>query len=187
MTFFVTSVGTGEQGGALGGLAGADARCQELADAVAAGDRTWQAYLSTAPIDGLPGDLVHARDRIGTGPWFNALGLLVAEDVEDLHDGPIPEDRLLTELGEEPPAEEHDILTGTGSDGFALTAFPDNPDAPAPTCGNWTRNDFNGWTWVGHFDAGGPDTWNSAHGTSCDPAGLASTAGSGRTYCFAID
>ena len=68
MTFFVTSVGIGK-GGDLGGLAGADAHCQTLAAAVGAGGHTWHAYLSTQARPGQPA--VNARDRIGTGPWFN--------------------------------------------------------------------------------------------------------------------
>jgi len=130
---------------------------------------------------------VHARDRIGDGPFYNTLGVLVAADVDALHDGSIGDGILLTELGMEAPASEHDILTGSDEQGLARTEFPDNPAAPPPNCGNWTRNDTDAWTWVGHMDAGGPDTWFSAHAVACDPAGLASTAGAGRTYCFAID
>ena len=46
MGFFVTSVGSGK-GADLGGLAGADRHCQNLASAVGAGGRTWRAYLSS--------------------------------------------------------------------------------------------------------------------------------------------
>src|ERR687895_457212 len=69
MGFFVTSVGLGD-GANLGGLAGADRHCQNLAAAVGAGGRTWRAYLSAAPAQGQ--GPVNARDRIGNGPWHNA-------------------------------------------------------------------------------------------------------------------
>ena len=82
MTFFVTSVPIGD-GGNLGGLAGADAHCQRLAAAVGAGSRTWRAYLSTQARPGRPA--VNARDRIGTGPWYNFDGVMIARDVAHLH------------------------------------------------------------------------------------------------------
>ncbi len=81
MSFFVTSAGPG-QGADLGGLEGADRHCQELAQAVGAGDRTWRAYLST---QGADGEAVNARDRIGQGPWQNAAGVVIARDLEELH------------------------------------------------------------------------------------------------------
>jgi hypothetical protein len=184
MSFFVTSAGNGAAGGNYGGLAGADARCQSLADAVGAGDRTWRAYLSTSPIQGAPGELVHARDRIGTGPWVNAAGELVADNVDALHADGIAADLMLTEQGGTVPSEEHDILTGSDANGMALPFFPDNDASPPPTCFNWSAGEANAWVWVGHTDGTGTE-WIDAHGTSCDPDGLASTAGSGRLYCFA--
>src|SRR5688572_12713511 len=81
-TFFITSTGPGK-GGDLGGLGGADAHCQALAKAEGAGDHTWRAYLSTSAADGQPA--VNARDRIGKGPWYNAEGLLIAANVDELH------------------------------------------------------------------------------------------------------
>ena len=82
MSFFVTSAGSGK-GADLGGLAGADRICQQLAQAVGAGNRTWHAYLSTQAADGQAA--VNARDRIGKGPWQNSKGVVVAKDVEELH------------------------------------------------------------------------------------------------------
>ena len=81
-SFFLTSQPIG-QGGNLGGLAGADAHCQKLAAAVGFGQRTWRAYLSTQAADGAPA--VNARDRIGTGPWTNARGAVIARDIAQLH------------------------------------------------------------------------------------------------------
>src|SRR5688572_17979905 len=82
MSFFITSVGRGF-GANLGGLAGADAHCQRLATTVGRGDRTWRAYLSAPATSSSPA--VHARDRIGKGPWLNILGVQIAANVTDLH------------------------------------------------------------------------------------------------------
>src|SRR5205814_9462047 len=136
MNFFITSVGLGN-GANLGGLAGADQHCQRLAKAVGAGDKTWHAYLSTSASGG--SDAVNARDRIGKGPWYNAKGVLVAKDVEDLHgaNNNLKKETSITEKGEivngrgDSP-NQHDMLTGTQLDG---TAFTDGADH---TCSNWT-------------------------------------------------
>jgi hypothetical protein len=185
--FFVTSVGTG-RGGDLGGLEGADAHCQALAAAEYAGDHTWRAYLSTA--ETADGPAVHARDRIGPGPWYNAEGLLVASDVQALHreDNRIDKTTATTErldqvngVGDTP--NRHDILTGSRADG---TAFEDED----LTCRNWTSSDA-GQAQVGHHDRVGPDgpsSWNSAHPSSgCSQGALQGTGGAGLFYCFAID
>src|SRR4051794_30630251 len=99
MSFFVTSVNPGK-GGDLGGLAGADRFCQSLATSAGAGNKTWRAYLSAAAADGQPA--VNARDRIGTGPWTNAKGVVVATSVADLHsaNAKVGKDTSLTEKGE---------------------------------------------------------------------------------------
>lgn len=185
LSFFVTSAGNGTAGGSYGGLAGADERCQSLASAAGEGTGTWRAYLSTAPIEGFGGDLVDARDRIGVGPWFNADGEMVAADVANLHEFGPDEALVLDEVGNPVPTSEHDILTGSLPDGSARTEFPDNPAAPPPNCFNWTSNSADAYTWVGHSDA--RFAWSSSHETTCDAAGLASTAGSGRLYCFRAD
>jgi hypothetical protein len=188
MGFFVTSVGLGD-GGNLGGLAGADAHCQNLAQA-AGSNRTWRAYLSTQG----PG-AVNARDRIGTGPWANAEGLIMATSVENLHydnsnfnwTHSLDEngDQFASRIDGDPDFTEHDVLTGTQIDG---TAFPAGEDR---TCNNWTSNS-EGSAWVGHADRysfeipGSP--WNASHGTpGCTQANLVSTGGAGLLYCFAID
>jgi hypothetical protein len=178
LSFFVTSVGSGDAGGDLGGLEGADAMCQALADAVGEGARTWQAYLSTSTVD--------ARDRIGEGPWYNAAGEMIAADVEALHtDGLSNGDpqHALDENGETVPGQEHDILTGSQEDGTLLA------DA---TCDDWTSNGGGDVAQVGHSDIPmNPmfsPSWNSAHDTpGCGPDDLEQTGGAGRLYCFAID
>jgi hypothetical protein len=192
MTFFVTSVGSGD-GAKLGGLEGADAHCQKLASAVGAGDQTWRAYLSTQAKDGKPA--VNARDRIGEGPWHNAKGVLVARDQAHLHGDTVELARLgnlitknnaLTEKGDRVNGvgdnpNMHDILTGSQPDGRAYT---DNADH---TCNNWTSNG-EGSAQVGHSDRnGGGISWNSVHPSrGCSQANLVSTGGAGMFYCFAV-
>ena len=186
MSFFVTSVGLGD-GANLGGLEGADAHCQALAEAAGAGDRTWRAYLSTEAPDERG---VSARDRIGIGPWHNALGELVASDLDQLHISPNIFKRTALDENGNPvngrgdSPNEHDILTGTQEDGTAY--FSDDDDH---TCNNWTSND-EGSAQVGHHDrhGGGNTSWNSAHATrGCSQEGLISTGGAGLLYCFAAD
>ena len=185
LSFFITSAGTGD-GANLGGLKGADAHCQKLAAAAGAGSRTWRAYLSGTE-DGKP---VHARDRIGNGPWFNVKGVQVAASVADLHseNNKLGKETSLTEKGEmvngrgDTP-NRHDILTGSQPDG---TAFPEGQDL---TCSNWTSNG-EGSAQVGHHDKTGggprPNSWNSAHGSrGCSQQALVSTGGDGLFYCFA--
>jgi hypothetical protein len=194
MSFFATSVGKGD-GANLGGLAGADAHCQQLAAAAGAGTRTWRAYLSTSGSGNQPG--VNARDRIGTGPWHNARGAMVARDVAHLHGDTLDAARLgnnlsrttvLSEKGEPikgagDTPNQHDILTGSQLDGSAYTDGSDH------TCQNWTSNaDGTGSAQVGHFDrtGGGNTSWNSAHGSrGCSQTNLVSTGGAGLLYCFA--
>lgn len=81
MSFFVTSVGSGK-GANLGGIRGADAHCQTLAAGAGAANRTWRAYLSVTDLNGK--GAINARDRIGTGPWYNAKGVRIAMNVHDL-------------------------------------------------------------------------------------------------------
>lgn len=189
MSFFITSAGPGN-GADLGGLEGADQHCQALAEAVGAGDRTWRAYLSTTATD--TEEAVNARDRIGEGPWYNAEGVLIAQDVEELHsdDNNLDKQTALTESGEmvngrgDDP-NMHDILTGSQLDG---TAFSGEEDT---TCQNWTSSD-SGSARVGHHDRQGggqhPTSWNSAHGSSgCSQSDLQGTGGNGLFYCFAAN
>ncbi len=193
-SFFVTSVGVGN-GANLGGLAGADAHCQKLATAAGGGNKTWRAYLSTQAADGQPA--VHARDRIGAGPWYNTRGGAIARDVAHLHGDTLDLARLGSNLsrntafteknepikgaGDQP--NEHDILTGSQPDGRAFT------DAEDHTCRNYTSAG-EGSVQVGHFDrtGGGNTSWNSAHRSrGCSQPNLVSTGGAGLFYCFAVN
>ena len=197
MSFFISSAGSGK-GADLGGLAGADALCQRLAGAAGAGGKTWRAYLSVTPT--LPTGnnpavaAVHARDRIGKGPWYNAKGELIASDVEQLHSrNNITKASALDERGNpikgrgETP-NEHDILTGSRADG---TAFAPQTDT---TCGAWTKSGADGSAIVGHHDLTGPNndnwakSWNFSHQSAgCSQEALVRTGGSGKLYCFAAN
>jgi hypothetical protein len=192
MTFFVTSQGPGK-GADLGGLAGADKHCQDLAASAGAGGKTWRAYLSTQGAGA-----VNARDRIGKGPWMNAKGVVVAASVADLHsaNNKLSKENNLSEKGEvingrgDKP-NRHDILTGSQPDG---TAFPPDKDM---TCKNYTSS-TQGAVMLGHNDRKGLDesdaahSWNSSHPSrgsegGCSQADLRSTGGDGLLYCFAVN
>src|SRR5438874_12281254 len=200
MTFFVTSTGPGK-GGDLGGLAGADAHCQSLAQAAGTGNKTWRAYLSTSARGGA--NPVHARDRVGNGPWQNAKGAVIATSIADLHsdNNKISKATALDEKGQpikvrgDTPAM-HDILTGSDKDGHA---YPANMDL---TCGNWISSG-PGVAMLGHADRDGNPpvagsqnvaaytetarSWNATHTSrSCSQPDLISTGGNGLFYCFAV-
>jgi len=185
MSFFITSAGLGN-GADLSGLTGADVHCNALASKVGAGSKTWHAYLSTQG----PG-AVDARDRIGSGPWFNAKGVQIAADLDELHgDNNLTKKTQLTENGtlvngRGDTPNQHDILTGSQLDG---TTFPPGEDH---TCKNWTSSS-QGSAQVGHHDRSGgganPTSWNSAHGSrGCSQDNLVGTGGNGYFYCFSAD
>jgi hypothetical protein len=182
--FFVTSKGGGK-GGDLGGLDGADAHCQALAQAQGAGDHTWRAYLSTQAIGNARA--VNARDRIGGGPWYNANGDLIAQNLAQLNGAmsKLAKDAVVTEGADDVDPGSHAMLTGSRPDG---TAFPAGADR---TCGNWTSSG-EGSAQIGYFDREGEgensNSWNSAHGTTgCSEEALRASGGSGLFYCFAVD
>lgn len=192
MTFFVTSVGTGN-GANLGGLDGADQHCQKLAEAAGSTDQTWRAYLSTQESDGEPA--VNARDRIGNGPWHNAKGVQIGANLDSLHydnsninyAGALNENgNTINSGGMGNTPNRHDILTGSQLDG---TAFPPTEDM---TCSNWTSGDEAGAAFVGHHDRFRRTTpgssWNSVHKSrGCSQDKLKASGGDGLFYCFASD
>jgi hypothetical protein len=192
MGFFITSVGKGD-GANLGGLAGADAHCQQLATAAGRGGVTWHAYLSTQGANA-----VNARDRIGNGPWYNAAGQRIAQNLAELHGDTIEQARIGNALGKQLSRTEkntvvngvgdtpnqHDILTGSMPDGRGYTDSADH------TCGNYMSNAATGSVQLGHSDkqGGGNGSWNSAHGSrGCGQQNLVSTGGAGLFYCFAVN
>ena len=192
MTFFVTSVGTGN-GANLGGLDGADQHCQKLAEAAGSTDQTWRAYLSTQASDGEPA--VNARDRIGNGPWHNAKGVQIGANLDSLHydnsninyAGALNENgNTINSGGMGNTPNRHDILTGSQLDG---TAFPPTEDM---TCSNWTSGDEAGAAFVGHHDRFRRTTpgssWNSVHKSrGCSQDKLKASGGDGLFYCFVSD
>ncbi len=188
MSFFVTSANPGK-GADFGGLAGADKHCQTLAAAAGAGKRTWRAYLSTNKPDGSAD--VNARDRIGKGPWRNANGVVVAQNLDELHSGNnINKKTALSEKGQTvngrgDQPNVHDILTGSEGTGTAIVGKGDY------TCGNWTKSG-EGAAMVGHHDRQGlrediaAKAWNSSHSSiGCSVDALRRTGGGGLLYCFA--
>lgn len=198
MSFFITSVGS-PNGANFGGLEGADAHCTTLAEA-AGSSKTWAAYLSTSMVidrsSGSPKvtDGISARDRIGSGPWYNATGVLIAKDVNDLHSDAVNISLAtgIDENGNEvngrgSTPNKHDILTGSDSNGHFSTAGGDT------TCANWTSGG-EGSAIVGHHDRIGLNSsrnmisWNSAHGSAgCSADDLPRTGGAGLLYCFAVN
>jgi len=188
MTFFVTSTGAG-RGADYGGLAGADAHCQALATVAGSGHRVWRAYLGTSPSPASPTQ--NARDRIGKGPWQNAKGVVIAQNISELHGkNNLNKQTALTEKGEMVNGSGdtpnlHDILTGSRPDGTAYSGGADR------TCGNWTQSGA-GAAMVGHHDRLGigddesARSWHSSHlSNGCSQDNLRSTGGAGLLYCFA--
>jgi len=184
MSFFITSQGLGN-GANLGGLTGADAHCQSLAEAAGSSGKTWRAYLSTST--------ENAKDRIGSGPWFNQKGEKIADDVASLHSdaNAISKETALSEKGEVVSGRgdqpnRHDILTGS---------MPDGTVAADQTCGDWTLGGAEGAAMTGHHDRMGLDdsaaakSWNSSHASrgGCSLEALKSTGGDGLLYCFATN
>lgn len=198
MTFFITSGGPGN-GANLGGLEGADAHCAKLAKAAGSTKTNWRAYLSLqTKIQRVPGKRpiltpgINARDRIGSGPWHNAKGELIAANIDELHSGKAnitkqsaldESGKLVNGRGDRP--NKHDILTGSDTQGYHSTAAADT------TCGGWKKGGDEGSAIVGHHDRGGladdwsSKSWNSSHGSvGCSQAKLASSGGAGLLYCF---
>lgn len=182
VTFFISSrTGSAK----LGGLIGADRICQQLATDAGFGDQRWAAYLSATAEGGQPA--VNARDRIGSGPWYNYQKVKIADNVAALHSltqmglnkttGLTERGAAIGGFGDTP--NQHDILTGSNPDG-----------TPATTCANWTSELDNDSAAVGHHDemGGGMNLWNFAHASrGCSAAALLLSGGAGRIYCFATN
>ena len=189
MSFFVTSATSTT--GNLGGLRGADRICQDLAAGVGFGNKTWRAYLSVERDADNGNGPTDARSRIGTGPWFNSAGVMVAGNPTELHERKGDSTVFIDERGRpingqwpgSPSPVEHDIMTGSGADGTLL---------PGLTCGDWTSASPAMLGQVGHSDGLGPNanpagalsSWNSSHSNQ-NCANTAPRGGAGRFYCFA--
>jgi hypothetical protein len=189
VSFFVTSATSVT--GNLGSLTGADATCQRLANAAGHGARSFRAYLSVERDAANGNRPTNARDRIGTGPWYNASLALVANNLSELHARTGDAALFVDERGQRingqwtgsPGPVEHDILTGSNADGTVM---------PGMTCSDWTSDSASVAGQVGHSDGMGPmqstagslSSWNSAHANQ-NCANTAPRGGAGRFYCFA--
>lgn len=189
LSFFVTSATSAT--GNLGGLAGADATCQRLADSVGQGNRFWRAYLSVERDPANNNQPANARDRIGAGPWHNASGALIANNIAELHTRTGDANLFIDERGQKingqwtgsPTPNQHDILTGSDGNGNLMAGF---------TCADWTSSSTANVAQVGHSDGFGVNqstvppasSWNSAHANQ-NCADTAPRGGGGRFYCFA--
>lgn len=189
LSFFVTS--STNATGNLGGLAGADATCQQLGAAVGHGNRTWRAYLSVERDASNNNQPTHARNRIGNGPWYNASLALVASNLTELHNRTGDAALFLDERGQRvngqwtgsPSPNQHDVMTGSNADGTVFTGR---------TCADWTSSSANDKGQVGHSDGFGPNqsttgalaSWNSAHDNQ-DCSNTTPRGGAGKFYCFA--
>ncbi|MEO5741590.1 MAG: DUF1554 domain-containing protein [Vicinamibacterales bacterium] len=187
--FFVTSATSVT--GNLGGLAGADATCQRLATAAGHSAGTWRAYLSAQRDPANGNQATNARDRIGTGPWYNANRVLIANNLAELHSRQGDAAMFVDEHGlringqwtGSPTPNEHDILTGSNADGTLAAGL---------TCSDWSSDSASVVGQVGHSDGLGPNqstagaqsSWNSAH-ANLNCANTAPRGGAGRIYCFA--
>lgn len=187
--FFVTSATSVT--GNLGGLGGADFTCQRLANAAGLSGRAWRAYLSVERDSANGNGPTHARDRIGQGPWYSVNGVLVANNVAELHTRTGNASVFVDERGRRingqwagsPGPNEHDILTGSNPDGTVARGL---------TCADWTSDSTSDIAQVGHSDGLGPNqstagassSWNSAH-TNLNCSNTAPRGGAGRFYCFA--
>jgi hypothetical protein len=179
--------------GNLGGLRGADGICQSLATAAGHGGRTWRAYLSVERDPDNNNNPTHARNRIGSGPWLNANGTLIANNLNELHSRTGDVALFVDERGQRVPGQwagsptpnEHDILTGSTADGMLMAGL---------TCSDWTSSATTAAGQVGHSDGLGPgmsaagalSSWNSSH-SNLDCSNTAPRGGAGRIYCFAIN
>ena len=189
VSFFVTSETSTT--GNLGGLLGADSTCQRLATSAGYGSRQWRAYLSVERDPANNNQPTHAKDRIGSGPWYNTALALVASNLTELHARSGAATIFLDERGQiingqwtgSPSPNQHDILTGSNIDGTVATGL---------TCADWTSSASNVAARVGHSDGMGQNqsttppanSWNAAHESqSC--ADTAPRGGAGRFYCFA--
>ena len=189
LSFFVTSATSTT--GNLGGLAAADATCQRLGAAAGQSARTWRAYLSVERDASNGNQPANARDRIGSGPWHNANGTLVASNINELHARSGDASLFVDERGQRingqwtgsPTPIQHDIMTGSNADGTLMRGF---------TCADWTSGSAADVGQVGHSDGMGPNqstagalaSWNSAHANQ-NCADTAPRGGGGRFYCFA--
>ena len=192
-------------GGNLGGLAGADKICQDIATKEGFGAKTWRAFLS-ATKGGANGGAVHAIERIGQGPWYDRKGRLVAMNTQGLlGNRPAGDMAIINDLPNErgeaqkPFGDNHDVVTGSNRMGRLA-----NND-PLSTCQDWTSSDpagtemkvMCGHSWPRSASSG--LSWMSDHPLRGCAAGvnlmqngpgtgncIGCSGGYGALYCFAL-
>jgi hypothetical protein len=147
--------------GNLGGLAGADAKCQALADRSGLVSGVYKAWLSDTRVD--------ARDRLThhLGPYRRSDGALVALNWNDLVDGALANPINISELVE--PVAGATTWTATTPAG-TLTSGP-----PGSTCDDWTSNSAPGGANTGLHNLQ-ISSWTQASGSVCEQTT--------RLYCF---
>jgi len=195
------------------GLRGADKICAAVAELGMPGNnKRWRAFLSvTAGEDGKP---VNAISRIGSGPWYDRVGRIVAMNVAGLvgqvrpaADAAIAND-LPNEFGvpnhrpdlNQPEVDNHDTLTGSNSDGELKSEDKGNTcndwtskvgSTGEPQCGHsWPRGPSNGREWIEEHQAPGCAAGINVNGEGGPPAGNVTVGGGGGyggIYCFALD
>jgi hypothetical protein len=150
-----------------------------------------QSNLASLPDPANGNQPTHAKDRIGSGPWYNINGVMVANNGTELHNRTGDAALFLDERGQRingqwtgsPAPVEHDILTGSNADGTLAAGL---------MCADWASDSPTVVAQVGHSDGMGPNqstagalsSWNSAHANQ-NCANTAPRGGAGRIYCFA--
>jgi hypothetical protein len=189
------------------GLEGADAICTAVAERgmPGAGAKTWRAFLS-ATKGGPNGGVVNAIDRVGSGPWYDRLGRVVAMTKSDLQQ--TRPRNANTAIGNDLPNEtgtpnrqgvdNHDTLTGSNSQGMLQGG-----GNMAATCNDWTSAvGSTGKPQLGHsWPANSGQGWIQSHtAAGCAPGvningqggpppgsdSVGAGGGYGGIYCFAL-
>jgi hypothetical protein len=179
------------------GLAGADKICTQIAEGSmpGSGAKGWRAFLSTRS--------VNAIDRVGTGPWYDRLGRLIAQNTQGLlATRPAGESTIINDLPNESGVPNR-AGTGTGNDDNHDTITGSNTSGKwdgGSTCNDWTSATGSDGPRVGHsWPAGSGMSWIQAHtAPGCEPSvalmqtgagsgnGIGNGGGYGGFYCFAL-
>ena len=161
-------------GGNLGGLAGADLKCNDLAgEAELPGD--YKAWLS------IPGTSVVDRFSKGGDPYLRVDGFTIAVDWADVIDGFIDVPINRDENGITPGGPPW-VWTGTDHNGLPQEATGRlRVDPITGFCSDWTLDDGEHVGLLGEFfETGAGWTFGDIEGQLCGPAGNVNA----RLYCF---
>lgn len=196
------------------GLDGADEICRQIAEKAlpGAGKKVWRAFLSTTK-GGMNDGPIHAKDRVGEGPWYDRLERLVAMTKADLLQqrpkgadpaiiNDLPNENGVPNHMDGAPGctgnacpDNHQVLTGTNEMGMLYSTDP------ASTCNDWTSSMPAGKPWCGHSwprQGSGLNWMSSAADGGCAPCVsivemggvkgmcVGSAGGYGGFYCLAL-